>query len=71
MQMDAIAARSPAHRLEEWEALNVAIAEMEASGVRRRHPEYKDREIFLAIVRRRYGDELYQSAWPGEPLLAP
>jgi hypothetical protein len=69
--MYAIAQRTPADRLSEWEALNCAIGEMEAEGVRRRHPEYSEREVFLAIVRRRYGDDLYQAAWSGQPMLAP
>ncbi len=71
MQMDSIAKRTPADRLAEWEALNAAIAEMEAEGVRRRHPTYGEREVFLALVRHRYGDTLYCAAWPGQPLLAP
>jgi hypothetical protein len=69
--MHAIAQRTPAGRLSEWEALNRAIAAMEAEGVRRRHPEYSEREVFLAIVRYRYGDDVYQAAWSGQPLLAP
>ncbi len=69
--MDAIARRTPAERLVEWDALNSAIALMEANGVRRRHPQYSEREVFLAIVRRRHGDELFQAAWPGVPLLQP
>jgi hypothetical protein len=71
MQMAAIASRTSAERMAEWEALNEAVAVMEEGAVRRRHPEYSDREVFLALVRHRYGDELFQSAWPGEPLLAP
>ncbi len=71
IQMDAIARRTPAERLVEWDALNTAIAQMEADGVRRRHPHYSDRDVFLAIVRHRHGDELFQAAWPGEPLLQP
>jgi hypothetical protein len=63
-QMDAIAARSVTDRLEEWAALNRAGAEMEAEAVRRRHPDYSDREVFLALVRLRYGDELAGAAWP-------
>jgi hypothetical protein len=71
MQMAAIAAKTPAELLDEWQQLNVAIARMEADGVRRRHPDYSEREVFLALARHRYGDELFQAAWPTEPLLAP
>jgi hypothetical protein len=71
MQMAAISQRTPAERMNEWQALNEAIAQMEAAAVKRRHPEYTDREIFLALVRQRYGDELFSAAWPKEPFLAP
>lgn len=69
--MDAIAGRPVAERLEEWALLNDAMSRMESDGIRRRHPEYDDRSVFLAAVRLRYGDDLVQAAWPGEPLVAP
>jgi hypothetical protein len=62
--MAAIGRRSVAERLEEWEALNRQGVEMEADGVRRQHPEFTDREVFLTMVRRRYGDELVCRVWP-------
>lgn len=62
--MNAIAARPMAERLEEWAALNQAVARMEADAVRRRRPTYSDRQVFLALVRRRYGDELAGKVWP-------
>jgi hypothetical protein len=71
MQMAAISQRTPVERMSEWQALNEAIAQMEAAAVKRRHPEYTDREKFLALVRHRYGDELFSAAWPKEPFLAP
>lgn len=66
-QMAAIAERSVAERLEEWEALNRELAQMEAAGVRLGHPDYSD-EVFLALVRRRHGDRLVRAAWPGRHL---
>lgn len=62
--MEAIGNRSVAARLAEWEALNRAGAKMEADGVRRLHPEFSDRQVFLTLVRRRYGDELACEIWP-------
>jgi hypothetical protein len=70
-QMDAIAGRSVESRIDEWEALNRHAVDLEAAAVRRRHPGYTDRAVFLAMVRRRYGDDLFARAWPGEPLLDP
>lgn len=64
LQMKAIGRRRVAERLAEWEALNRKGAEMEADGVRRLHPGYTDREVFLTLVRRRYGDELAREIWP-------
>lgn len=68
--MAAAAARSVEERLEEWALLNRAVAEMEADAVRRRHPDYSDRQVLLALVRKRYGDALADAAWPDEPPLA-
>lgn len=62
--MDAIRVRSVSERLEEWRQLNAAGAMMEESAVRSRHPEYSDREVFLALVVARYGEELAHEVWP-------
>ena len=69
--MQAIAERSVAERLDEWQQLNEAVARMEADGIRRRHPDYDDRQVLLAAVRLRYGDDLVRAAWPDEPLADP
>ena len=37
---------------------------MEESAVRRRHPGHSDREVFLALVVSRYGEELAHELWP-------
>ncbi len=47
MQMAAIAKRSMAERLAEFEALNRAGNQMEADGIRRANPEFTDRQVFL------------------------
>lgn len=64
MQMAAIAERSMAERLAEFEALNRAGNQMEADGIRRANPEFTDQQVFLTMVRRRYGDELARQVWP-------
>ncbi len=64
MQMAAIARRSVAERLAEWESLNRHVAVMEADAVRRRDPGMSEREVFLTLVRRRYGDHLAVEIWP-------
>ncbi|HEU5149131.1 MAG TPA: hypothetical protein VFU19_01465 [Iamia sp.] len=70
-QMAAIGAKTVGQRIAEWEALNRAGAEMEEAAVRRRHPDYDDHDVHLALVRLRYGDALVRGAWPDEPLRDP
>jgi hypothetical protein len=62
--MAAIARRTIAERLDEWVQLNRGVARMNEQAVRRRHPEYDDRQVFLALVRDRYGDDLALEVWP-------
>ncbi len=63
-QMDAIRSRSVRDRIAEWEQLNRAVVQMATDAVRRRHPDYDDRHVFLAFVRTYYGDELALQVWP-------
>ena len=69
--MQAVAERSMAERLDEFQQLNEAVARMEADGIRRRHPDYDDRQVLLANVRLRYGDDLVRAAWPHDALVDP
>jgi len=64
LQMTAIGRRSVASRLDEMAELLAHGARMEADAVRRRHPDYCDEQVFLALVRRRYGDALAFEVWP-------
>lgn len=70
-QMQAIASRSVEERLDEWASFNREISDIEADGVRRRHPDYDDRRVFLALVRLRYGDDTVRQAWPHDDLVDP
>jgi hypothetical protein len=69
--MAAIAARTHAERMADFEALNAEVARLEAAAVRRRHPDYSDHEVLRALVRLRYGDDLAAAAYPGLPLIVP
>lgn len=51
-------------RLDEWAQLNRGVARMVEQAVRRRHPDYDHRQVFLALVRRLYGDDLALEVWP-------
>lgn len=41
------------------------------AGIRRRHPDYDDARVKLALTRLIYGDELVRAAWPDQPLVDP
>ncbi len=63
-QMAATAERTIPDRLDEWAQLNRGVNRMAEQAVRRRHPNYDDRQVFLALVRRLYGDDLALEVWP-------
>ena len=69
--MDAIRARSVPERLEEWRQLNEAGIKMEEAAIRRRHPDYTDRQVFLALVVAHYGKELAGEVWPDSAGIEP
>lgn len=69
--MDAVRARSVASRMDEARQLYEAVTEMEVAGIRRRHPDYDDRRVFLALVVSRYGPELANEVWPESVGVAP
>jgi hypothetical protein len=62
--MAATAQRTIPDRLDEWAQLNRGVTRMAEQAVRRRHPDYDDRQVFLALVRRLYGDDLALEVWP-------
>jgi hypothetical protein len=41
------------------------------AGIRSRHPEYTERDVWYAFVRHLHGDEVFRRAWPLAPRLAP
>ena len=46
-----------------------AARSLAESGVRCRHPEYSDRQVRLAAIRMRLGDDLFRKAYPGEEVV--
>jgi hypothetical protein len=46
--------------------MNEVLRRVAEDGVRRRHPEYTERQVELAVIRLRYGEELFQQAFPNE-----
>ncbi|KAB2900026.1 MAG: hypothetical protein F9K40_09685 [Kofleriaceae bacterium] len=45
--------------------------ELTRDGIRMRHPEYDERQVFLAFARLLHGDEVFLRVWRGAPLLPP
>ncbi len=41
------------------------------AGIRKRHPDYDDKQVLLALARLLHGDELVRRAWPDWELLDP
>ncbi|MGN6106038.1 MAG: hypothetical protein ACTHU0_13100 [Kofleriaceae bacterium] len=41
------------------------------SGIRQRHPDYSEREVWFALQRLLLGDPLFHQAWPRAPRLEP
>ena len=58
MQMSALGAMTPEHRLALWEESQRQFSLMEDVAMRRLHPDFSDYQILVELVRARYGDEL-------------
>lgn len=71
LQLEALRAMGPARRLEQAVALSETVRRLFENGIRRRHPEYGDRDVFLARARAMLGDPLFRAVYPAEPLLEP
>jgi len=41
------------------------------AGIRRRHPDYDDRQVLLALARLLHGDDLVRQVWPQSDLVDP
>ena len=54
----------PEKRLELALELSQVSKELLKEGIRNRHPEYKDKEINLALIRILIGEELFKKVYP-------
>lgn len=45
------------------------VRELARAGIRRRHPNYDERDVELALWRMTLGDALFTAAYPGAPRL--
>jgi len=51
--------------------LSQAVRLASMAGIRRRHPEYSEGDVLVALARLVYGDDLVRRAWPGHGLRDP
>jgi hypothetical protein len=51
--------------------LTETIRQVALAGIRRRHPQYSDDEVFRAWARLTLGDDLTRAVWPDRELVDP
>lgn len=71
VQLDAYRRMGGAGRAQILFRLTEMARRTSAAGIRKRHPDYDDAQVMLALARLLYGDELVQSACPGRVLPEP
>ena len=64
-QLEIYRQMSPEARLEQALQWSEQVQELGRIGIRLRHPEYTDREVQLASIRLRLGNELFRRVYPG------
>ncbi|MEX2139604.1 MAG: hypothetical protein WD894_10105 [Pirellulales bacterium] len=65
VQLEIYRGMSPEARLEQALQWSEQVREFGRIGIRLRHPEYSDREVQLASIRLRLGDDLFRRVYPG------
>lgn len=56
---------SPAQRDDLGAELSENVRQIAAEGVRRRHQDYDDEQVRLAVIRLQLGESLFAEAFPG------
>ncbi|HJS08454.1 MAG TPA: hypothetical protein VJ809_12370 [Pirellulales bacterium] len=64
VQLECYRQMSPEQRLEQALQWSEEVRELGRAGIRLRHPDYSEREIQLASIRLRLGDELFAQVYP-------
>jgi hypothetical protein len=70
-QLDAYRRMSAAQKANVVASLSGAVRQLAAEGIRRRHPEYDERDVQKALLALLYGADLVQRLWPKAKVLAP
>jgi hypothetical protein len=64
-QLDISRRMSPESRLQQALQWSEQAWDLSRAGIRARHPDYSEREVELANIRLRIGDELFREVYPG------
>jgi len=51
--------------------LSEAVKQLACAGIRHRHPDYSDEQVFQAWARLKLGDALTRAVWPHRELVDP
>jgi hypothetical protein len=65
VQWEVLRRLTPEKRLQQAFQMTADLQRRLADGVRQRHPEYDERQVRLAVIRLRLGDELFRAVYPG------
>ena len=71
MQIEIYRRMTPDRRLELAIEMTAEANAITYRSIHSRHPDYSADEVQLALLRLRFGDELFQKAWPDAPLVTP
>ena len=71
VQLEAYRQMGGAGRVQVMFRLNDMVRRTAMAGIRRRHPEYGDTDVLLALAELLYGEDLVRRAWPGRRLPEP
>ncbi len=62
---------TPSQRVEEGAKLCKLARQFMRAGIRKRHPDYTEDSVEMALARLLWGDDLFRKAKPDWPLLDP
>jgi hypothetical protein len=71
VQIEIYRRMTPERRLQLGLEASALSFELQAAGVRFRHPEYSDEETRVAVTRINLGDELFLRVYPARKLIVP
>lgn len=66
MLVELIRQMTPEERLTRTFQLSAFVRAFVESGIRSRHPNASDREVFLIAAQQRLGNELFRKVYPNE-----